>query len=100
MLTRAAVLLTELLHCLPDQSGPRYVRCLRDDDRLFELYIEAVRRKFWPNTPNDVLEFWCLAEKALKDDKQATPGKLFYSLIKAKTCALSLMRTNSTQWPG
>ena len=48
------------------------------------LYLEAVRRKFWPNNPQAVLEFWCLAEKALHDDKHGTPGKLFYSLIKAK----------------
>ena len=57
---------------------------LSDDDRLRLLYLEAVRRKFWPNTARDVLEFWCLAEKALNDDKQGTPGKLFYSLVKGK----------------
>ena len=57
---------------------------LADDDRLSLLYAEAVRRKFWPNTARDVLEFWCLAEKALSDDKHGTPGKLFYSLIRAK----------------
>ena len=57
---------------------------LSDDDRLRLLYLEAVRRKFWPNTARDVLEFWCLAEKALNDDKHGTPGKLFYSLVKAK----------------
>ena len=58
---------------------------LSDDDRLRLLYLEAVRRKFWPNTARDVLEFWCLAEKALNDDKQGTPGKLFYSLVKAQS---------------
>ena len=57
---------------------------LSNDDRLCQLYLEAVRRKFWPNTARDVLEFWCLAEKALSDDKQGTPGRLFYSLVKAK----------------
>ena len=57
---------------------------LADDDRLRLLYVEAVRRKFWPNTARDVLEFWCLAEKALNDDKHGTPGKLFYSLVRAK----------------
>ena len=57
---------------------------LSDDDRLRLLYVEAVRRKFWPNTARDVLEFWCLAEKALSDDKHGTPGKLFYSLVRAK----------------
>ena len=57
---------------------------LADDDRLRLLYVEAVRRKFWPNTARDVLGFWCLAEKALNDDKHGTPGKLFYSLVRAK----------------
>ena len=57
---------------------------LSDNDRLSLMYLEAVRRKFWPNTPRHVLEFWCLAEKALHDDKRGTPGKLFYSLVKAK----------------
>lgn len=57
---------------------------LSDDDSLRLLYLEAVRRQFWTNTARDVLEFWCLAEKALSDDKQGTPGKLFYALVKAK----------------
>ena len=55
---------------------------LSDDDRLKALYLEAVRRKFWPNNVRAVLEFFCFAEKALYDDKQGTPGKLFYALIK------------------
>ena len=38
---------------------------LRDDERLAELYLETVRRKFWPNSTRAVLEFWCFAEKAL-----------------------------------
>ena len=54
------------------------------DERLSALYLEAVRRKFWTNTPTAVLDFWCLAEKALQDDKQGTPGRLFYALVKAK----------------
>lgn len=58
---------------------------LRDNERLSALYLEAVRRKFWANTPTAVLDFWCLAEKALNDDKQGTPGRLFYALVKAKT---------------
>ena len=57
---------------------------LRDDERLSLLYLEAVSRKFWSNSVTAVLEFWCLAEKALHEDKRETPGKLFYSLIKAK----------------
>ena len=55
---------------------------LSNDNRLSTLYVEAVRRKFVPNSVCDVLEFWCFAEKALYDDKCGTPGKLFYSLIK------------------
>ena len=57
---------------------------LRDDEHLSLLYLEAVRRKFWPNNVIAVLEFWCLAEKTLYEDKRGTPGKLFYSLVKAK----------------
>ena len=57
---------------------------LREDERLSLLYLEAVRRKFWPNTTTAVLDFWSFAEKALHEDKRGTPGKLFYSLIKAK----------------
>lgn len=57
---------------------------LRSDERLSELYLEAVRRKFLTNSPSTVLEFWCFAEKALHDDKLGTSSKLFYSLVKAK----------------
>ena len=57
---------------------------LRDDERLSLLYFEAVRRKFWPNNVTAVLEFWCLAEKALYEVKRGSPGKLFYFLVKAK----------------
>ena len=60
---------------------------LGDDDRLKLLYLEAVRRKFWPNNHHAALEFFCYAEKALHDDKQGTPGKLFYALIKQKNSA-------------
>ena len=60
-------------------------RDLRDDERLSALYLEAVRRNFWSNSPTDVLNFWCLAEKALEDDTQGTPGRLFYSLVKEKS---------------
>ena len=59
-------------------------RDLRDDDRLKTLYVRAVRRGFWTNNARDALEFFCLAEKALQDDAQQTPGKLFYALIKQK----------------
>lgn len=60
-------------------------RDLRDDERLKTLYVEAVRRRFWANNARDALEFFCLAEKALRDDSQQTPGKLFYALIKQKS---------------
>ena len=60
-------------------------RDLRDDERLSALYLEAVRRKFWSNNPTAVLNFWCLAEKALQDDTKGTPGRLFYSLVKEKS---------------
>ena len=55
---------------------------LSDAERLKALYVEAVRRGFWPNNDQAALDFFALAEKALKDDKQGTPGKLFYSLVK------------------
>ena len=57
---------------------------LVDDDRLAELYLDAVHREWWPLGNKAVLEFWCLAEKALQDDQYGTPGRLFHSLIKSK----------------
>ena len=57
---------------------------LQDDERLTDLYVEAVRRNWWPPGNKAVLDFWCLAEKALQDDKYGTPGRLFHSLIKSK----------------
>lgn len=57
---------------------------LRDDAKLQRCYLEFVRRGFWSNSPQNVLEFFSLAVKALADDKHGTPGKLFYALIKAK----------------
>jgi len=57
---------------------------LRDTDRMKALYVEAVRRRFWANTPQGALDFFALGDKALQDDDQGTPGKLFYSLVKAK----------------
>ena len=55
---------------------------LRSDDRLEELYVEAVRRGWWQLGNAHVLEFWCLAEKAVQDDTQGTPGKLFHALVR------------------
>ena len=57
---------------------------LVSQERLAELYIEAVRRDYWPNTPAAALEFACLAEKALHDDKQNNPGALFVALLKRR----------------
>lgn len=57
---------------------------LRSDDRLAELYVEAVRAGWWRNANAQVLEFWCLAEKALQDDARGTPGRLFHALVKRK----------------
>ena len=73
---------------LHDSSPPDFDRIaehdLRDDARLRLLYIEAVRRRYWPNSPQAALEFICYAEKALLDDTFDTPGKLFYALVKRK----------------
>ncbi len=57
---------------------------LANDETLKRLYCEAVRRGFWMNEPGNALDFFAFAEKALADDKQGTPGKLFYALIKKK----------------
>jgi len=57
---------------------------LRSDERLSVLFVEAVRRRWWGGGNADVLEFWCLAEKALQDDTHGTPGKLFHALVRDK----------------
>lgn len=57
---------------------------LTDDARLSQLYLDAVRRGWWPAGPAAVLDFWALAEKALQEDSQGTPGRLFHSLVKSK----------------
>ena len=59
-------------------------RNLRDDEQLKVLYLEAVRRRYWPNSSAAALEFATYAEKALQDDSEGTPGKLFYALVKRK----------------
>ena len=69
---------------LPPDFDRIVERDLRDDARLRLLYIEAVRRRYWPNTTQAALEFVCYAEKALLDDTRGTPGKLFYALVKRK----------------
>ena len=57
---------------------------LLDDARLALLYLEAVRRGFVSNSAYHMLEFAAMAEKAVRDDKLGTPGRLFYALVKAK----------------
>lgn len=59
-------------------------RDLRDDARLRQLYLQAVRRRYWPNSSAAALEFAAYAEKALQEDRHGTPGKLFYALVKRK----------------
>ena len=56
---------------------------LASDERLAELFVEAIARGWWGNGNRAVLEFWCLAEKALADDTLGTPGRLFHALVKA-----------------
>ena len=56
---------------------------LASDERLAELFVEAVARGWWANGNRAVLELWCLAEKALADDTLGTPGRLFHALVKA-----------------
>ena len=54
---------------------------LTDNDRLVELYVQAVRRQCWGPTERDFIEFINRAYKALHDDSQKSPGKLFRWLI-------------------
>ena len=61
---------------------------LANDERLMDLYIQAVQHGYWPNSAPAVLEFAALAEKALQDDNRGTPAKLFYSLIKRKNSSM------------
>ena len=66
-------------------NAPNIDRILADDlidnDRLVELYVQAVRRRLWGSTDRDFIEFVNRASKALHDDSQETPGKLFRWLI-------------------
>ena len=72
-----------------DRQGPPDIEHigeadLRDNGRLSQLYVQAVGRGYWRNSTADMLEFAAYAEKALADDSQGTPGRLFYALVKAK----------------
>ena len=59
-------------------------RDLSDNERLAELYIEAVKQNYWQNSEAAVHDFWSMAEKALADDRRGTPGKLFAWHLKNK----------------
>ena len=71
---------------LPPGPNPAQIeeRDLRDDQRLSDLYREFVRRGWWTNTARRVHDFWCLAEKALDNDKMGTPGRLFVHLSRGQ----------------
>ena len=66
-------------------NAPNFDRIVADDltdnNRLVDLYVQAVRRRLWGSTERDFIEFVNRASKALHDDSQKTPGKLFRWLI-------------------
>ena len=74
-----------------------YIRSedLANDERLMDLYIQAVQHGYWSNSAPAVLEFAALAEKALHDDNRGTPAKLFYSLIKRKDGSMVTQATEN-----
>ena len=55
---------------------------LRSNETLGALFVTAAVNTWWPNSNPAMLEFCCLAEKALEDDTQGTPGRLFHALVK------------------
>ena len=79
---------------LPNLPPPNISHILREDledpERLAELYVHAVRRKYWPNNERALLEFFALAEQALADDRRGTPESLFaWQLINVHTRYIS-----------
>ena len=56
---------------------------LVNDAHLEILYGQFAFRKFIPVSNRGFLKFVAYAEKALEEDGYGTPGRLFYSLIKA-----------------
>ena len=66
-------------------NAPNFDRIVADDlidnDRLVELFVQAVRRGLWGSTERDLIEFMNRASKALHDDSQNSPEKLFRWLI-------------------
>ena len=66
-------------------NAPNFDRIVADDlidnDRFVELYVQAVRRRLWGSTERDFIEFVNRASKALHDDAQNSPEKLFRWLI-------------------
>ena len=93
---------------LMSANAPNFDRIVADDltdnDRLVELYVQAVRRRLWEATDRDFIEFVNRASKALHDDSQNSPEKLFRWLIEhpshdniSQTCeTLTLARFNSS----
>ena len=79
---------------LPNLPPPNIFHIIREDledpERLANLYVQAVRRSWWPNNERALLEFFALAEQALADDRRGTPGKLFaWQLINVHTRYIS-----------
>ena len=79
---------------MPNLPPPNISHILREDledpERLAELYVHAVRRKYWPNNERALLEFFALAEQALADDRRGTPESLFaWQLINVHTRYIS-----------
>ena len=70
-------------------NAPNFDRIVADDltdnDRLVELYVQAVRRQLWGSAERDFIEFVNRASKALHDDAQNSPEKLFRWLIEHPT---------------
>ena len=58
---------------------------LTDPEKLADLYCQAVKRKYWPNSDRDLLEFFALAEKALADDKMGFARKTVRLAIEEPT---------------
>lgn len=56
---------------------------LKDDQRLASLYLSFVNEGTVKNSDRDFISFVSYAEKALADDRQGTPGKLFKHLVLA-----------------
>ena len=56
---------------------------LKDDKRFLVLYAEFVRNGWFGCSYTQFIEFAAYCEKALDEDSMGSPGRLFFSLIKA-----------------